>query len=296
MKPRSGRGNVQRSTFNVQRSTKSAVRCLAWKSNVGRWTSSLKSSAVFLLLSAFLACSSFAALATTSEAVFEDANRLYDQGKFAEAAGAYSKLIEQGSAPSALYFNLGNASFKSGQVGRAIAAYREAERLSPRDPDVRANLQHVRDQVQGPTLRPHRAQRWLGRLAANEWTVAAAGALWLALLLAGAIQFRPTLKPKLRGLILLSGLAAIPLIACAGLALSQELARNAVVIAREAPVRNGPLDESQTSFTVHDGAELRILDQKNDWLQVTADGTRIGWIKAGLVLVHDAGRVERWKG
>ena len=50
--------------------------------------------------------------------------------------------------------NLGNAYFKSGQLGKAIAAYREAEQMSPRDPDVRANLRFARNQVQGPTLRP----------------------------------------------------------------------------------------------------------------------------------------------
>jgi len=27
--------------------------------------------------------------------------------------------------------------------------------------------------------------------------------------------------------------------------------------------------QSPTAFTVHDGAELRVLDQKGDWLQVS---------------------------
>ena len=46
----------------------------------------------------------------------------YGQNKFPEAAAGYERLIVTGSVSPALYFNLGNANFKSGQIGRAIAA------------------------------------------------------------------------------------------------------------------------------------------------------------------------------
>ena len=110
-------------------------------------------------------------------AAFDSANRLYEEGKFANAASAYEKLAQSGETSAALYFNLGNALFKSGQIGRAIAAYRTGEQITPRDPDLRANLQFARNQVQSPTLSPSRWQRWLGRLTLNEWTLLAAGAV-----------------------------------------------------------------------------------------------------------------------
>src|SRR5947208_2144848 len=75
---------------------------------------------------------------------FEQANKLYEEGKYAAAVDAYTKLLESGSGSEALYFNRGNALFKLGQVGRAIASYRLAEKISPRDPDLRANLQFAR--------------------------------------------------------------------------------------------------------------------------------------------------------
>src|SRR4051794_37318735 len=55
---------------------------------------------------------------------FEQANKLYEEGKFAAAADAYNALVESGSASTAIYFNRGNAFFKLGQIGRAIASYR----------------------------------------------------------------------------------------------------------------------------------------------------------------------------
>ncbi len=220
-----------------------------------------------------------AGAATTDAASgFDSANRLYEQGKFSEAAGAYEALLQSGSISPALYFNLGNARYKSGDVGRAMMAYRTAERLAPRDPDVRANLQFVRNQIQGPKLPPGRWQQWLARLTINEWTVLTAIALWFWLLPLVLAQWRPGWKPTLRGFILTGGIATLVLGICLGAALSAASARTAIVTARDTAVRNGPFDESPTAFTVHDGAELGVLDQKEEWLQVTA-GNRIGWLK-----------------
>ena len=57
---------------------------------------------------------------------FSAANELYAKGKFAEAAAAYEHLLQTGGQSSALLFNDGNAEFKAGNLGKAIAAYRQA--------------------------------------------------------------------------------------------------------------------------------------------------------------------------
>ena len=78
---------------------------------------------------------------------FDQANKLYEEGKYSEAAAMYEKAVKAGQVSAALCFNLGNASFKAGQSGRALVWYRRAEALSPRDPDIQANLQFVRKNV-----------------------------------------------------------------------------------------------------------------------------------------------------
>ena len=217
---------------------------------------------------------------------FDSANKLYEEGKFAEAAAGYAKLAQSGQASSALYFNLGNAFFKSGQIGRAIAAYRTAGLLTPRDPDVRANLQFARNQVQGPTLSPSRWQRWLGRLTLNEWTLLAAGAVWLWFLLLALLQWSPGLGPALKGYVITLAIVTGLLCGCMAAAYYEARAtRLAIVVAGEAVVRHGPLPESQTAFTLHDGAELRVLDQKDEWLEVSAGPRRIGWLRRDQVLL-----------
>ena len=235
-----------------------------------------------LLLASFPECSQ----AASSSAVFDAANRLYEEGKFAEAVSAYEKLGQAGQVSAALYFNLGNAYFKSGQIGRAIAAYRTAQQITPRDPDLRANLQFARNQTPSPTLSPSRSQRWLARLTLNEWTMLAAGALWLWLLLLATLQWRPALRPVLRSYAFSLGVVGALLCLCVVAALREtRFTRIAIVVTGEATARYGPLAESPAAFTVHDGAELRVLDQKDDWLQVSAGPRRIGWLRRDQTLL-----------
>jgi tetratricopeptide (TPR) repeat protein len=227
--------------------------------------------------------------AAVSAAVFDSANKLYEEGKYAEAASAYETLVRSGQTSAALYFNLGNAFFKSGQIGRAIAAYRQAEQLAPRDPDLRANLQFARNQTPSPTLLPTRWQRWLGRLTLNEWTLLAAGAVWLWLLLLAVVQWRPALRPTLRASVLSLAILAVLLCACAAATLREtRFTRIAIVITRDTAVRYTPLPESASAFTVQDGAEVLVLDQKDEWLQVNAGPRRTGWLRRDQVVV--AGR------
>jgi tetratricopeptide (TPR) repeat protein len=234
-----------------------------------------------LLLSLSLPCR-----AADPSSAFDTANNLYYAGKFTEAVAAYENLLYSGQKSVALYFNLGNAYFKSGQIGKAIAIYREAEKITPRDPDIRANLQFARNQIQGPTLAPSRGERVLGKLTLNEWTLFAAAAVWLCFLILALREWRPGLKRSLRIYLFVAASAAIFLLACVTLFwLENRSTRTAVVIARDTVVRHGPLEESATAFTVHDGAELRVLDQNNEWLQVAPDPSRVGWLRRDQVLL-----------
>ena len=233
-----------------------------------------------------LAASALATLVRAEDGtrLFDTANKLYEERKFPEAATTYETILTSGVASPAVYFNLGNARFKSGEIGRAIVAYRRAAQLTPRDPDIKANLQFARNQVQGPTLRPSRLQRAFGLLSLNEWTGLAVGALWLTLLLLAAMQLRPALRASLRTVTLIIGSATLVSGVCLLADVQLNATRNlAVVTARDVIIRNGPLDESQTSFTANDGAELRVLDRKDDWLQVSDGTRRVGWLKRSEV-------------
>ena len=76
--------------------------------------------------------------AAQSAAVAGD--RAYEAGELEEAAAQYTLALEQGLDHAVVHYNLGNAWFRQGQVGRAIASYERALRRNPRDAAARANL------------------------------------------------------------------------------------------------------------------------------------------------------------
>jgi len=216
---------------------------------------------------------------------FERANKLYEQNKFTDAVATYDYLIADGKVSVAVFFNRGNAFFKQNQIGKAIASYRQAEKMAPRDPEVRANLQFARNQAGSAALKPGRWENWLNRLTVNEWTALAAIAFWSLFALLAVVQWRTELKRTLNKFIF--ALAGIVFLLAIPLALSIQdfySSNVAIVTAREAVVRNGPLDESQIAFRAADGAELSVLDSKGDWLQVS-DSRRVGWVKRDAVLI-----------
>ena len=234
---------------------------------------------LLISLAAFAWILASSTMAADFSNAFSAANKRYAEGQFAEAAADYEKILQTGRVSPALYFNYGNAEFKAGNLGRAIAAYRQAAQLAPRDAEVRANLDFARNQVTGPTRRESRWANGLGALTLNEWTGLTAILFWLTFALLGVRQLRPALKPALRGLTL--GAVIATLLAGAGLGTAATLhftRQSVVIVIPEATARSGPFDEAQRVFTAHNGAELAVLDRRSDWLQVTDGAGRIGWL------------------
>jgi tetratricopeptide (TPR) repeat protein len=215
------------------------------------------------------------------EQSFEAANLLYEQGQFNAAADAYRALLKDGRGSASLHYNLANALFKCGQVGRAIYHYRVAQLLAPRDPDVRANLQFARNSLAGSALpTPPWWSRWAQRLSLNEWGLLTVGAFWLTVSLAILGQLRPALRRQLRTYQRISG--AVLLLTAMGSALVayEHLGSHTAIVAEaDTTVHYGPLEESQQFYVLSDGAEVEVVDHKGEWLQVIDRQQRVGWIR-----------------
>jgi hypothetical protein len=228
---------------------------------------------------------------------FEDANRLYEQGKFSEAAAAYEQMLQSNKRSAAVYFNLGNAWFKAGQHGRAVAAYRQAQRLTPRDPNVRFNLQFVRKKISGDEKDSRsRWEQLFGNVTLNEWTVLAVTAYWSLFLLLASRELWPAARRTLRPYAMLAGVFTTVFAGFVGAsAYMAGQVNDAVVVVPNAVVRRSPLEESAVSYQLPDGSEVTVLDTKEStaggrtqvWLQV--QGNRgIGWLQRDQVILLKA--------
>ena len=81
---------------------------------------------------------------SSATGLMDRANERYERGEYAEAAQQYEALIDRGYSDATLYLNLGNSYFESEDLGRAILSYLRARELSPRDMDIRHNLELAR--------------------------------------------------------------------------------------------------------------------------------------------------------
>jgi tetratricopeptide (TPR) repeat protein len=92
-------------------------------------------SLIFILLFSF----AFNTLKSNNPA-FELANAAYAKGDYEKAAGLYEQLLSGNEVSAEVYYNLGNAYYKSGKLGLAILNYERARKIAPEDEDILANL------------------------------------------------------------------------------------------------------------------------------------------------------------
>lgn len=233
-----------------------------------------------LFLLSLTACST----PTTSGAQMADANRLYEEQRFSEAIAHYQALVDAGVKDGRLYYNLGNAYFKASDLGHAILNYRRAQRLLPRDGDVAANLKlaraqtldRIEDENEGALVRLVR--RLIDWTALDE---VAAAVLLVWGILCGLTVSAIIWRRRRRALLYLVGGTAIVLflgVLCVGIKLLDEHGRPpAVVIAAEVEVRSGPGDDYLTEFTLHAGAEIRLVERRGEWARIALPGNLQGW-------------------
>lgn len=113
------------------------------------------------------------------------ANQLYNQNQFEEAARIYENEIMKGKINGHLHYNLGNAYFRMGALAGAVHHYFKAQNLLPRDEDVEANLAYALRQTEGQLdeRKPHALESilfWIPDLNLKEHGVAL---LWINLAL-----------------------------------------------------------------------------------------------------------------
>jgi tetratricopeptide (TPR) repeat protein len=218
------------------------------------------------------------------EATFFKANQAYKEDRYQEAEAGYQKLLDAGYQSGHLYYNLGNAYLRQGELGPAILSYERARTLMPRDADLLFNLRYALDRKQDvvPEDRSMLATAffWLDSLTVRElfWTFAVLNVLfWVVLLL------RLFNRSDLAYYLLLT--VAI-LWAIGGLSFGlkwyqAETDDRAVVLPKEVSIFSGPDERETVLFKLHCGTIVHQERSEDGWALVSFSGDKRGWAKSG---------------
>jgi len=177
------------------------------------------------------------------------------------------------SAP-ALY-NLANAYARAGKPGLAVLNYERARLLEPNDPDIDANLRHVREAVGLPPESRNRFERVAD--VASPRILAWVGVL--GLLIAGVSALARWLYPRHRRKFLAATLVGLSLVGatiCSGVAL-WPIMHEAVVITQRAPVRVSPVPLEEPLFVLPEASIVRIMGEHDEFVLIRTEAGRTGW-------------------
>ncbi len=242
-----------------------------------------------MFLSLILLCASPFIAAQNEElsSIFEDANRLYLEQKFDAAASRYDAIIKNGFENGEVYFNLGNAYYKSGKLQNAIISYERARKFIPNDDDLNFNIQLVNLQLQDkieaiPELFIYRWMDSLLTFFTRETMV------WLmyALFLLAIVSFSYFLFAETyehRRYSLMSGMVCSLLLA-AGVAnfviqsVRESNSEFAVVMTDVANIKSAPDSKGNDLFVIHRGLKVQVLDNVNKWFKIRLADGKVGWI------------------
>jgi len=225
-------------------------------------------------------------VASTSPAdLFGRANAAYEAGDYQQAVTLYDSA-NAGATSAELFYNRGNAHFKLGEIGRAIADYNRAYVLRPHDKDIRHNLAFVRQYrpdksttIENPLLRMLTALLRLpdagaARLLAGLFFLLALGSL--ALLLIRGQRLFGWIAVGLGVLFIYSFISSASWGAVTG-------AEHAVVVLPELTLRSGPGPEYKEIAVVHDGLEVTVREQRPGYVLIQIPGGDGGWAESSSV-------------
>lgn len=247
-------------------------------------------------VAALLLVAGSAAPLAAQEAIFDEGNRLYQEGDFAGAVELYERILESGVESGELHYNLGNAWFRLGALGPAILHYERARRIMPRDDDLGANLELARsltaDRVTSlPGFWLFRVVRWWVDLLSRPALLGVVTLAWLIAMsalivaIAGRGEFLLVWSRRVA-----AAAGVVTLVFGLGL-LAREIdvgrPDEAVIMAEEAAVHSAPSDDDELLiFTVHEGTKVRVERRSDEWVEIVLEDGKVGWVRSGrLVLI-----------
>ena len=218
--------------------------------------------------------------------LFAKANVAYTNNEFSSAIDLYDSLVELNYSSSALFYNLGNAYYKNGQLAPAILNYERAASLDPYDADIKNNLAIAREKtidrfevLPKPIIR-NISNGMIKLFSPSGWGVVSL--IFFVLLAAGLfVYFFTTIRRP--GFIIAATafvLGFFSLFMAYTHSSYLESHVPAIIMSPSSYVKSAPSKSAEDVFILHEGTKAEVLDQLVGWKKIRLIDGKIGWIPA----------------
>lgn len=251
----------------------------------------LRKIALTLLAFILSLAASAAAWGQSPETIMKEAEQLYQEEQFASASAKYLQIINNGYESAPLYYNIGNAYYRTGKLGPAILYFRKAQKLAPKDPEIAENLAYCRTLVVDESAPEARLMNsWMSELPWRfgffEMCAAACVVFFIAILFFCVnIYFdSPALKTFSRRAGWLLIVIWITISSTIVYRIDSEKKSPAgVILSSRVEALAGPGESYSAVFILHEGAEVQIRKTKDDWYQISYPSVGAGWVKKSSI-------------
>lgn len=238
-----------------------------------------------------------------SSSTFQAGVDAFQKSQFEEARKAFQTALSSPKYRFSALYNLGNTAYRQQKFGEALAYYRLAENLKPRDSDLRSNMQLAQSALRVKGL-PGPVPTWetfrnmiLTKATIDEFLVVTLFSL--AALAVGILRFLRQKKanekgaaeaPRVTVVSIFSAVATLILVVLTVCKAIDDSSPRATVVAQKVEVRSGPAESNASLYELHEGLEVYVETKHDNWLQVTYPGGLTGWIPESAAVIS-TGRI-----
>ncbi len=253
-----------------------------------KYTPFLTSLLQYLVFAVFMGLSVAVYSAGSPQDAIVEGNMLYGKNQFDKAIQKYLTVLNQGYEAPELYYNLGNAYFKTNDFTNAIYYFEKSIKLNPADESAQFNLKvcntKIADKIEEvPQLF---IKRWWISLShimsLNTLTIIVILTFFLFFLSLAIYLLSRTVV--LRKLFFFVSLFMVFLTVFSLLfAYSQYKENNrtdmAVIFEPTLSVKSSPDEKGNDIFVIHQGLKVNITDQIVEWSEIRLGNGSKGWVK-----------------
>ena len=218
--------------------------------------------------------------------LFQEANDLFINKRYKKSIELYEKIIDSEQKNSTVFYNLGNAYYRLGDIGHAIWAYKHANKFSPRDKDIIHNLKIAEakkiDRINSPPLFIlHDFYRKIKLSMTMFEFILVVGILFFIFSLIWIMQSfsgKRNVVSKTIFQILLTFIIIVHAVML-DMAFERKRISNEAIIVGKSDAQSGPFfGDNKVLFQINEGSVVEVLEEKNNWSKIILIDGKKGWV------------------